>query len=162
LGFELIPISPGILKQRAVSEVLQCNRYSSQYGLSLTQVQALELVQTRDDMLKAFGRIEFGTGILDSIIKEFCDSPYLSMQNYEQTLHDLVEIFYYYKNDTIGLMSDDELLKYMKNSYDNTCRGSLEMLSGSELHQLARNLRFGLSIDYSENGKLESGYEDYE
>ncbi|WP_309446508.1 DUF6323 family protein [Desulfosporosinus nitroreducens] len=35
----------------------------------------IELVETRTFSLKSNGRIEFGGGVIDKIIKEFCDSP---------------------------------------------------------------------------------------
>ena len=37
-------------------------------------------------------------GVIEKIILAFCDSPYISMHNYEETIHELLEIFYYYKN----------------------------------------------------------------
>lgn len=54
------------------------------------------------------------------------------MYNYVETLHELIEIFYFYKNETLDLISDDELIKFMKNSFDGKCQGSLELLSGRE------------------------------
>ncbi len=119
-------------------------------------MQALALVETRSHALKENGRIEFGGGVIDKIINEFCNSPYLSMHNYEETLHELLEIFYYYKNETLDLIGDEKLIRYMKNAFDGACQGSLELLSGRELYKLARNLRFGYAADYQENA-MESG-----
>ena len=51
-----------------------------------------EIVETRTVSLKSNGRIEFGGGVVEKIIKEFCDSPYISMHNYVETLHELIEI----------------------------------------------------------------------
>jgi hypothetical protein len=146
LGFELIPIaSAGLIQKQAVSEVVKCNDYTQPFGLVLTQAQAIELVETRSVALIDNGRIEFGGGVIDKIIKEFCDSPYIAMHNYTQTLHELIEIFYYYKNETMDLMNDEDLIKFMKSSFDGICQGSLDLLSGRELYRLAKNLRFGLS-----------------
>ena len=80
------------------------------------------------------------------------------MYNYAETLHELTEIFYFYKNETLDLMSDDELIKFMKNSFDGKCQGSLELLSERELANMARNLRYGYPPDYSED--LEEYEED--
>jgi len=161
LGFDLIPFASGLVQKQAVGEVIRCNDYTERFGLVLTQAQAIELVETRSYALSNNGRIEFGGGVIDKIIKEFCDSPYISMHNYTQTLHELIEIFYYYKNETMDLISDDELIKYMKSAFDGVCQGSLDLLSCRELYRLAKNLRFGLPTDYSENGLLEDeGDED--
>ena len=152
LGFELIPFAPdGLIRRQAVSEVVECNDYTQRFGLALTQAQAMELVETHFIALGDNGRIEFGGGVIDKIIKEFCDSPYVSMDNYTKTLHELVEIFYYYKNETMDLLSDDDLIMFMKSSFDGVCRGSLDLLSGRELDKLAKNLRSGLPADFSED-----------
>jgi hypothetical protein len=152
MGFELIPFtSAGLIQKQAVSEVIKCNDYTQRFGLILTQAQAIELVETRHLVLSDNGRIEFGGGVIDIIIREFCDSPYISTHNYTQTLHELIEIFYYYKNETMDLICDEDLIKFMKSSFDGVCQGSLDLLSGRELYRLAKNLRFGLPFDFFED-----------
>lgn len=152
MEFQLIPFSSGLIQKQAVSAITRCNDYTERFGLVLTQAQAVELVDTRSLTLRDTGRIEFGGGVIDKIIKEFCDSPYISMHNYAETLHELIEIFYYYKNETMDLISDDDLIKFMKSYYDGVCQGSLDLLSGRELYRLANNLRFGLPADAAEAG----------
>ncbi|KGK86834.1 hypothetical protein DP73_15520 [Desulfosporosinus sp. HMP52] len=151
MGSELSLFSGALVEKQAVNEVMKCNDLTVKFGLVLTEVQALALVATRSFALKENGRIEFGGGVIDKIIKEFCNSPYLSRHNYEDTMHELLEIFYYYKNETLDLMGDDDLIKYMKNAFNGTCQGSLELLSGRELYKLARNLRYGYALDYSDD-----------
>lgn len=150
MAFELISFNSGLIQKQAVNEIVKCNDYTERFGLVLTQKQAIELVETRSLSLRDNGRIEFGAGVIDKLIKEFCDSPYISMHNYESTLHELIEMFYYYKNETMDLISDDELIKFMKSSFDGICQGSLDLLSGRELFRLAKNLRYGLPADYTE------------
>lgn len=150
MAFELISFNSGLIQKQAVNEIVKCNDYTERFGLVLTQKQAIELVETRSLSLRDNGRIEFGGGVIDKLIKEFCDSPYISMHNYESTLHELIEMFYYYKNETMDLISDDELIKFMKSSFDGICQGSLDLLSGRELFRLAKNLRYGLPADYTE------------
>ena len=162
MGFDLIPFSSGFIQEQAVGEVIKCNDYTQRFGLVLTQAQAMELVETRSIALSDNGRIEFGGGVIDKIIKEFCDSPYISMHNYTQTIHELLEMFYYYKNETLDLVSDDDLIKHMETSFDGICQGSLDLLSGRELDRLARNLRSGYRSDYSEDEFSENEEDDYE
>ena len=159
MSFELIPFASEFIQKQAVGEVIKCNDYTARFGLTLTPVQALELVETRSIALSDNGRIEFGGGVIDKIIVKFCDSPYISMHNYTQTIHELLEIFYYYKNETLDLVSDDDLIKHMKTAFDGICQGSLDLLSGRELDRLARNLRYGYRYDFSEGDPLE-GEED--
>ena len=155
MGFEIISFASGLIQKQAVDEVIKCNEYTEQFGLVLTPAQAFELVETRSLALMENGRIEFGGGVIDKIIKEFCNSPYIAMHNYTQTIHELLEIFYYYKNDTLDQLSDNDLIKYMKTAFDGICKGSLDLLSGRELNRLARNLHFGYSCDYNEDDEFE-------
>ncbi len=157
MSFELMPFFPGAMQMQAVNEIIKCNDYTERFGLALTQEQAAELAETRSVSLKQNGRIEFGGGAIDRIIKEFSDSPYITAGNYAQTLHELVEMFYYYKNETMDLISDEDLIKFMKKAFDGVCQGSLDFLSGHELYRLAKNLRFGYEHDYSEEKPVENG-----
>ncbi|AFQ43899.1 DUF6323 family protein [Desulfosporosinus meridiei] len=151
MAFELSLFSGALIEKQAVNEVMKCNDLTVKFGLVLTEAQALALVETRAFALKENGRIEFGGGVIDKIIKEFCNSPYLSRHNYEETMHELLGIFYYYKNETLDLMCDDDLIQYMKNAFNGICQGSFELLSGRELYKLARNLRYGYALDYSDD-----------
>ena len=155
---EVMNLFSPLVQKQAVEDVQKCNDFTAQFGLVLTYKDAVELVETRSHALKSNGRVEFGGGVIEKIIWEFCDSPYISMHNYTETIHELTEMFYYYKNETLDLMSDDELIKFMKDSFDGKCQGSLELLSGRELANMARSLRYGYAADYSE--ELESREED--
>ncbi|EKN42403.1 hypothetical protein CFSAN001627_06965, partial [Clostridium botulinum CFSAN001627] len=78
----------------------------------------------------------------------FCDSPYISQYNYSETINELVEIFYNYKNETLDYISDDELIEIMKENFDNYCQGSLEILEGKALYRIANNIKSGFK-DYT-------------
>lgn len=150
MPFEIMGISSSLIEKQAVAEITKCNEYTFRFGLTLSRRDAVELFETRTLALKTNGRLEFGGSIIDKIIRGFCDSPFISMHNYAETLHELIEIFYFYKNETLDLMSDDDLIKFMKISFDSTCQGSLELLAGRELASMARNLRYSYPPDYSE------------
>ncbi|KPU45575.1 hypothetical protein OXPF_08080 [Oxobacter pfennigii] len=151
MSFEIIDVSSWLIQKPAVVEIEKCNELTKQFGLTLSRLDAVKLIETRTAALKKNGRIEFGGGVIDKIIREFCDSPYISMHNYAETLHELIEMFYFYKNETLDLMSDDELIKFMKKSFDDKCQGSLELLSGRELSNMARNLKCGHAPDHLED-----------
>lgn len=143
-------------KQIEITNIKKCNEYTSQYGLVLSDNQISNLLERRKETLKETGRIEFREGIIDKLIKEFCDSPYINQENYAETLYELIEIFYEYKNETMDLITDDELIEFMKKSFDGICQGDLEYLSGTVMYRMRENLLSGKSIDYIEEG------EDYE
>ena len=144
--FMIIP--PVVIHKMAVTEIIKINEITSRYGLTLSPAEALELVQTRAEALKNNGRIEFGGGIINKLIMKFCNSPFLSQFNYAATLNELIETFYYFKNETLDEISDDELLLLMKKYFDHSCQGSIELLQHRELETLARNMRYGVS-DYA-------------
>ncbi len=148
-----------------MQEIIQCNDVTTKYGLSLTEQQAMELVKTRNQVLSANGRVEFSGGIIHKIIQEFCDSPYITKGNYVTTIQELIEIFYYYKNETEDLVSDDDLIYFMGNAFNQKCQGSLELLSGRELDKIATNLRYGKDPLDDEEADCENedddNYEEY-
>ena len=142
-------ITVNMQNKLAVSEIMKCNDYTARFGLVLSQSEAQELVETRTEALSRNGRIEFGGGIIDKLIKEFCDSPFLYQGNYAETLNDLIETFYYFKNESLDGISDDELISLMKKYFDQRCQGSVELLQNRELEALARNIRYGV-CDYED------------
>lgn len=135
------------IAKHAVRDLLRCNDETEAYGLVLTKEQALELVETRNLALRDTGRMEFGEGVIGKLIRAFCDSPYLTPRNYAETLHALTETFYYYKNETLDRLSDDELIGYMREWFDMPCQGSIDLLAGEVLTWFARQIRNGRRPD---------------
>lgn len=140
-------------KQIEIANIKKCNEYTNQYGLLLSENQISNLLERRKETLKETGRIEFRVGIIDKIIKEFCDSPFINQDNYAETLYELIDIFYEYKNETMDLIADDELIEFMKKSFDGVAQGDLEYLSGTVMYRMRENLLKGKPIDYIEEGE---------
>ncbi|HOE57330.1 MAG TPA: DUF6323 family protein [Bacillota bacterium] len=134
-------------KIQTADELRNCNELTLRYGLSLTEQQIHNIVEKRFEALRDTGRMEFDRGILKKLIYEFCDSPYISQDNYEDTILELQDSFYYFKNESMELISDDELISFMKQHFDTVCQGSLEYLSGTSLEELCRNTRYGYRVD---------------
>lgn len=141
MSFELSIFNENIVKKQAVSDIIKTNENTCKYGVVLTSEQAIALIQTKTNSLKNNGRIELSSSIVPKIILAFCDSPYISKDNYEDILHELIEIFYYFKNETSDKLNDDALIDFMKNSFNKVCKGSVDLLSGQELPILVKNLK---------------------
>jgi len=137
-----------LLNKQVSNEILQCNEITSEYGLKLSEEDVREIINTRNISLQKSGRIEFNGQIINKIITAFCDSPYISQYNYSDTINELVEIFYNYKNETLDYISDDELIEIMQEKFNNYCQGSLELLEGKVLYKIADNIRNGVR-DYT-------------
>lgn len=140
-------------RQIEAANIKKCNEFTNKYGLILSDTQIESLMEKRIDILKNTGRIEFRTGIIDKIIKEFCDSPYINQENYVLTLYDLLDIFYEYKNETMDLVTDDELIKFMKKAFNGVCKGDTEYLSGTVMYKMKHRVLNGELIDYIEIGE---------
>ncbi|MDY2593390.1 MAG: DUF6323 family protein, partial [Oliverpabstia sp.] len=116
--------------QNQIQKILEVNQKTAQYGLELTEADAKTLTETRNSELRKQQRIEFGEGILPKLIDAFCDSPYMDQGTYVETLIRLQEIFFLYKNEMLDEISDDELLQFMREQYDEICFGDLDYLEG--------------------------------
>ncbi|EPY2304626.1 DUF6323 family protein [Clostridium sporogenes] len=137
-----------LLEKEVFNDIIQCNEVTREYGLKLSEKDVKEIIDTRNIALQKSGRIEFNGQIINKIITSFCDSPYISQYNYSETINELVEIFYNYKNETLDYISDDELIEIMKENFDNYCQGSLEILEGKVLYKISENIRYGVK-DYT-------------
>lgn len=121
----------------------ETNSYTHQFGLTLSDSDIQMLLSRRTESLAEQRRIEFGNGILDKIIFTFCDSEFIYQENYAETLAELQDIFYLYKNESLDELTDEELLETMREAFDRECHGSLEYLAETCLEQFARGIRAG-------------------
>lgn len=129
--------------QNAAAEMMNCNQFTQSYGLLLTEADAKQIIAVRKQVLASCGRVELGAGMLGKLIIAFCDSPYINQSDYTDILEELLEIFYYFKNESLDELSDDELIASMKQYFDHQCHGSLELLRSRELEILTNNIRHG-------------------
>ena len=148
---KLMLIPTVIINKNIVYDIFKFNQMTAPYGLSLTTQDALDLARTHEEALKRNGRIEFTSGTMQKLIRAFCSSPFITQNNYAETLNDLVEIFYYFKNESEDELSDDELILLMRKYFNENCRGAIELLQARELETLAHNIRFGL-YDWRNSG----------
>lgn len=130
-------------QKQELQKVLKCNEKTEKYGLVLSKEDAGILLAARENTLKEQQRIEFFEGILPKLIETFCDSPYLGQDTYVETLTELQDVFYLFKNESLDLMTDDELLSFMKEQFDGICYGSIEYLSETCMERFSRAIRAG-------------------
>lgn len=121
--------------------VMDTNQYTQRFGLTLSEQEAELLVKEQTEVLKEQQRIEFGKGVLEKLIFAFCDSNFISQDNYAETIQRLQEIFYLYKNESMDELTDDELIEFMREAFDGKCQGSLDYLEDTCLEEFAREIR---------------------
>ncbi|MDD6042512.1 MAG: DUF6323 family protein [Eubacteriaceae bacterium] len=152
-GFSLTSVNAALTDGKVIDSILQCNEDTAEYGLVLSEQQALALAQTRNTSLKSNKRVEFGKGVVDKLIMAICDSPYINQDNYEETLHDLIETFYNTKNNTWDRVSDDDLIAFIKKAFNGCCHGSMELLMEKSM-ELAGHIRCNRRFeDFKYEGK---------
>lgn len=132
-----------VRQKEELASIIECNTFTQEFGLVLSAEDAKMLVESRNDSLKTYQRVEFGKGILDKLIYQFCDSEYINQSNYMNTLIELQDAFYLYKNESLDLLTDDELLNFMKEQFENICFGDVDYLTNTCLERFSRAVRAG-------------------
>lgn len=150
--YELIQLQK---REKELTELLACSDKSTRYGLTLTKEEATELIISRNDSLRRFKRVELGKGMLDKLIYNFCDSQYINSDNYLETLEELLELFYEFRNESGDKLTDDELLMFMREQFEGVCYGDLEYLGGTCLERFAAAVRAGYDGFHRSEGKGE-------
>ena len=130
-------------QKQEMAKILECNNNTSEFGLVLSEEDVNKLMLSRKLLLTENQRVEFGEGILPKIIHYYCDSQYINQDNYADSLDQLQDIFYLYKNETEDRLTDDELLDFMKQQFEEVCFGDFEYLSTTCLERYARTIRAG-------------------
>ena len=136
----------GVRRTDVVTQILACNEISERFGLALTEKDVAALMVAGTRALKETRRVEFGGGILPKLIYAFCDSPYITPDNYESTLEDLQDAFYYFKGEAEEMFTDDELIEYMEKVFNGKAAGSTEYLLGTSMVALCRYARMGHNL----------------
>ncbi|MBO4877421.1 MAG: hypothetical protein J5501_05390 [Ruminococcus sp.] len=137
------------------NSIITMNEKTSKYGLSLSQEDVSAILAARKDTFVEESRIELGKSILPKLIETFCDSPYISQNDYRDSIIRLQDIFFHYKNETEDELSDDELLTIMREQFDESCFGSFDLLEGTILELFAEAVRRGYRGYIASQGKGE-------
>lgn len=132
-----------LLQQTALLNVEETNRKTEAFGLVLSIEDAKMIAAERNRILREQKRVEFGPGIVEKIIYEFCDSDFIQQSNYVETILRLQEIFFLYKNEMLDEISDAELLHFMREQFETVCFGDLDYLEGTCLNIFSQAIRAG-------------------
>lgn len=145
----------GIFAQTAEEGLLAVNEETAQYGLALTREEIRCVTEARQTALTDTGRIDFSGELPAMLARAFCDSPYVSREEWASILGELTLLFYEAKSsfDTAGLrgknayaMADDALIVRMRRWFDYPARGSLDCLADLLLGMVDR-LHHGMDAD---------------
>ena len=124
------------------NEILDLNEKSQIYGLTLNKEDVKEIINSRDNTLKNYGRIELDIGITKMIIENLYKSQYTDKDDYVYAINDLHEVFYYLKNETLDQISDIEIIYIIDEVYNN-CSGRIDIVQ-EKCEEFAKSYRWKL------------------
>ncbi|OPJ62874.1 DUF6323 family protein [Clostridium oryzae] len=131
----------GLLKNTYVEELIEASKES---GLLLTIEDAKKIINERSNALKNYGRVDLNFEVTKKIIGTFDISSFANVENYVQILIELQDLFYYLRNETEDRISDQKILELMKDFFENSCEGSIQLLV-SRIEEFSREFRSRLS-----------------
>lgn len=102
------------------NQILEINDKSVDYGLVLSPKDVEEVIKSRKDSLKTYGRIDLNMDITEKIMEILYTSQYTDKDDYLELINDLQDIFYYLKNETLDEISDNEILEKISEFYEKT------------------------------------------
>ncbi len=164
MKLDLTAFTGGGMKAAAIREITDCNQYLQTYGdgLSLTARDAEMLYESRTQALKSYGRVEFGGGATSRLVRAFATSPNITKGEFASVISDLTEIFYAYKNETDYKISDDELIAAMRQAFDGSCHGSVDLLSARGARTILRLALTGEDEEHPDDRPLHEHEEEDE
>lgn len=128
--------------QKNVKNLISMNEITKDKNLVLSQKEILMLIENKNSTLKDIGRIEIGKSIIDDLVYDFYDSDYIDSDNYFDTINELVNIFYMYQDKFSDYLTDEEIIEYLRNNFDEM-GGSLELLGSVSFDKLNTRIIYG-------------------
>jgi hypothetical protein len=117
------------------------NKVIQRYGLALSADDVQALVAGRVDALAVTDRVEFGGGVAKDLVLAFASSAYVSQTDFVETILELQELFYDFKNESLEQIPDDELIGRMRSLWEEFAGGNMELLAEALFEGLGRAVR---------------------
>lgn len=135
INISQFPVSDSVALKNALIEL---NGTTVEYGLVLTVKQINNLTKAVRNALIESDRIELGAGILPLLAEEFSSSIFIKQENYAEVLEELIHIFFKVKTAVCDTISDRELLRLLKDFYENKALGSVELMRDKDIDLLVK------------------------
>ena len=121
------------VEKNEIKSIVDKNIILSEFGITVSEQEAKELIAIRNEALKRNGRIEFRHDIIEKLIFAFCDSRCINNEDFVERVGEFVDMFYYFRNETN--VSDDEIISAMRMTFDKD-NGSEEMVESRTLDMI--------------------------
>ncbi len=124
------------------NSLLQTNETSIEYGLALTEQEALMLIEAGKNSIDSHDRLEFGESATIKIVNKFMQSSYISQSEYADTIAELIDVFYQVKEECYDILTDDEVIGIMYDFFENESGGSIDILQTRDMDYLCKKIRY--------------------
>lgn len=130
-----------IIFRNQQSDLVAVAKALEKHGVCISESDLLALENIRTKSLSAHGRVEFGKSALPTLAKVFASSPYIDSENCATVLAELLDAFYYFRGECDGLISDKELMTFMRREFDRSAAGDISYLTGTAMERLCSKLK---------------------
>ncbi len=132
----------GISVLQEKNAVLETNIKAADCGLQLTEKEAEMLVITGKDAITEQDRVEFGKSATVKIIEKFMHSTFITQADYADTIAALIDVFYEVKEESMDLLTDEEVIEEMYDCFENESGGVIEVLQNRDMEYLSKKIRY--------------------
>lgn len=129
--------------------LIELNSETSEYGLVLTVKQVNKLADCVQKALRESDRVEIGAGIMPILAAEFCTSVFVTRENYASVLEELIYVFFQVKTAVCDRISDRDLVRLLKDYYENKAFGSVEIMRERDIDRLIKYIEMEMDSDSS-------------
>ena len=123
--------------------LLDINRETETYGLSLSREEALGLAHVHREALDECGRVEIGSDTVEKLALAFGGSRFLDRDNYAAVLAEATQAAYALKTESDDTTSDDELVTILADGFERFGGDLAAYVGSAELDCLLRARRTG-------------------
>ena len=147
MAFELLSnfSAKELYNAKIEEEILATNKKAAAYGLVLQDEEAAMLVVHGKEAIALQERIEFGKSITVKMIEKFMQSTYISQTDYAQTIAALLDVFYEVKEESVEVLTDEEVIEIMYDFFEKESGGDIDTLVSRDMYYLCKKIRYAAS-----------------
>lgn len=144
--------SPALQVRRLTAQILALRERAISYGLVISPKDASALAEVGVEQLHEQERVEFAQSAVVKIIHKFMESGYISQSDFVETVSELIAVFYEVKEESLDVISDDDVIFAMFDCFENISNGDIELLRTRDLERLIRRAKGeAYDVDYDED-----------
>ena len=139
-----IDLSPhALVERKLLDNLLEAATTAQKHGLILTEAIAKDIVAAREQTLKDNDRVDFSSDTITRLVKAFSQSYYITQETFSETICEIIELFYFLKNEINDVLSDDDMIYEMLDVFNNHCQGAMELMQNKGVEKIIRKYRLG-------------------